>query len=36
MSEDYYFCDKFRKVNGKIYAAPWVMLKHTGSYTYGQ
>lgn len=36
MSEDYYFCDKFRKVGGNIYAAPWVMLKHTGSYTYGQ
>ena len=36
MSEDYYFCDKFRKIGGKIYAAPWVMLKHTGSYTYGQ
>jgi hypothetical protein len=36
MSEDYYFCDKFRKVGGKIYAAPWVILKHTGSYTYGQ
>jgi hypothetical protein len=36
MSEDYYFCDKFRKMGGKIYAAPWVILKHTGSYTYGQ
>jgi hypothetical protein len=36
MSEDYYFCDKFRKAGGKIYAAPWVILKHTGSYTYGQ
>jgi len=36
MSEDYYFCDKFRKAGGRIYAAPWVILKHTGSYTYGQ
>lgn len=36
MSEDYYFCDKWRKNGGKIYAAPWVILQHTGSYTFGK
>lgn len=35
MTEDYYFCDLWRKNGGKIFLAPWVRLKHTGSYTFG-
>lgn len=35
ITEDYYFCDLWRKNGGKIYLAPWVRLKHTGTYTFG-
>jgi len=35
MTEDYFFCDLWRKNGGKIFLAPWVRLKHTGSYTFG-
>jgi hypothetical protein len=35
ITEDFYFCDLWRKNGGKIFLAPWVRLKHTGSYTFG-
>ena len=35
ITEDYYFCDLWRKNGGKIYLAPWVKLKHTGTHTFG-
>jgi hypothetical protein len=35
LSEDYYFCEKFISVGGKVHAAPWVALGHTGSHTFG-
>jgi len=35
MTEDYFFCDLWRKNGGKIFLAPWVRLKHTGNYTFG-
>jgi len=35
LSEDYYFCNKFISIGGKIYAAPWVPLGHTGTHTFG-
>jgi hypothetical protein len=35
MTEDYYFCDLWRRNGGSIFLAPWVRLKHTGSYTFG-
>ena len=34
LSEDYYFCDLFRKHGGKIYAHPFVKLTHTGTYIF--
>jgi hypothetical protein len=36
LSEDYHFCDLWRKHGGKIHLASWVNLKHIGSYTYGK
>jgi hypothetical protein len=33
--EDYYFCNLWRRHGGKIFLAPWVRLRHTGSYTFG-
>lgn len=35
LSEDYHFCKLWRKAGGKIFAAPWAVLKHIGNYTYG-
>lgn len=35
LSEDYYFCQKIREAGGKIWVAPWVQLKHNGTYTWG-
>jgi hypothetical protein len=35
LSEDYYFCHKFISIGGKIHAAPWVPLGHTGTHTFG-
>lgn len=32
LSEDYDFCQKWRRAGGKIFAAPWVKLTHIGTY----
>jgi hypothetical protein len=34
MSEDYYFCDLWRRNGGQVFVAPWVQLGHMGSYTF--
>ena len=34
LSEDYHFCDLWRKHGGKVYAHPFIKLKHMGSYVY--
>jgi len=34
LSEDYHFCRIWRQAGGKIHAAPWVTLGHTGTYTF--
>jgi hypothetical protein len=34
LSEDYHFCDLFRKHGGKIHAHPFVKLTHTGTYIF--
>jgi hypothetical protein len=34
LSEDYHFCELFRKHGGKIYAHPFVKLDHVGTYVY--
>jgi hypothetical protein len=33
-TEDFYFCESWRKIGGKIFLAPWVILRHTGTYTF--
>ena len=35
LSEDYHFCELWRKHGGKIHAHPFIPLTHTGTYTYG-
>jgi hypothetical protein len=35
LSEDYFFCNKWRAIGGKVYAAPWAILQHTGTYSFG-
>lgn len=35
LSEDYHFCELFRKHGGKIYANPFIRLEHVGTYVYG-
>lgn len=35
LSEDYHFCELWRKHGGKIYANPFIMLEHVGTYVYG-
>lgn len=35
LSEDYHFCDLWRKHGGKIHANPFVKLEHVGTYVYG-
>jgi hypothetical protein len=32
LSEDYYFCDQWRKIGGEVYAAPWINTIHFGDY----
>jgi hypothetical protein len=32
LSEDYYFCEKWREIGGEVYAAPWVNVIHAGDY----
>ena len=34
LSEDYHFCELWRKHGGKIYAHPFIPLEHVGTYTY--
>lgn len=34
LSEDYHFCDLWRKHGGKIYAHPFIPLEHVGTYVY--
>lgn len=34
LSEDYYFCDKYREIGGTIWAAPWCEIGHFGSYLF--
>jgi hypothetical protein len=35
LSEDYHFCELFRKHGGKIHANPFIKLEHVGTYVYG-
>jgi hypothetical protein len=32
LGEDYYFCERWKSIGGKIYAAPWVDTIHYGTY----
>lgn len=32
LSEDYYFCKKWREMGGKIYMCPWMKTMHIGTY----
>lgn len=34
LSEDFHFCELWRKHGGKVHAQPFVRLTHTGTYTY--
>jgi len=34
LSEDYHFCELWRKHGGKVHANPFIQLQHTGTYTY--
>ena len=34
LSEDYYFCHKWRDNGGAVYAAPWVRITHAGEYEF--
>ena len=34
LSEDYHFCELWRKHGGKVYAHPFIKLQHMGSYIY--
>ena len=34
LSEDYYFCDEWRKLGGKVYLAPHIKLGHIGTHTF--
>lgn len=34
LSEDYFFCDKYRSIKGTVWAAPWCELGHFGSYLF--
>lgn len=35
LSEDYYFCKRWREAGGKIWLAPWMKMQHIGDRTYG-
>ena len=35
LSEDYFFCKRWRETGGKIWLAPWMKMQHIGDYTYG-
>lgn len=34
LSEDYMFCQMWRKIGGKIFLCPWVKTQHVGSYAF--
>ena len=34
LSEDYFFCQKTRKLGMSVYMCPWMELQHIGNYTY--
>ena len=34
LSEDYFFCDSYRKIGGKVWCAPWCETGHFGSYLF--
>ena len=34
LSEDYMFCQMFRKIGGKIFLCPWVKTQHIGTYAF--
>lgn len=34
LSEDYHFCNVWRKAGGKVWAAPWAQLSHIGTYCF--
>ena len=34
LSEDYFFCLEWRKIGGKVYAAPWMTPGHIGTYIF--
>lgn len=34
LSEDYHFCQLYRKAGGSVWVAPWVQLAHCGSYIF--
>ena len=34
LSEDYWFCRKYRELGGTVYAAPWVKIVHAGEYIF--
>jgi hypothetical protein len=36
LSEDYHFCELWKRHKGKIHIAPWVQLNHIGSHVYGE
>lgn len=35
LSEDYWFCQRVRRMGGKVWLCPWMQLEHQGSYTFG-
>lgn len=34
LADDYYFCEKWRSINGTVWAAPWVQVVRSGSYNF--
>jgi len=34
LSEDYHFCQAWRRAGGKVYVAPWTVLSHIGTYEF--
>lgn len=34
LSEDFYFCRRWQKLGGVVYAAPWVRITHAGEYEF--
>lgn len=34
LSEDYFFCQLWRKMGGSVFMCPWMKIDHTGTYTF--